>query len=200
MREERLKDPDLEFVHRCKKGDVDAFEEIVRKYQKKMFNISYRMTGDYNDAAEVVQDAFLSAYRNIKDFKGKSKFSTWLHSIIINLSRNKLKQLRTRSYWEDCSLDDPLETENGEVNPEPVSNNPSAHDRLEQRERRQEILKCVSTLEAEFRETIILRDMQGFSYDEISDMLNIAIGTVRSRLHRARLALKDCLKKLIGDL
>ncbi len=200
MSEEGYNDPDLEVVNRCKKGDIDAFEEMVIKYQKKMFNISYRMIGDYNDAAEVVQDAFVSAYRKIKDFKGNSKYSTWLYAIVVNLSRNKIKQLRTRSFKEDCSLDDPVDTENGKVNIELASINPSVHERLEQHEKEQKVWGCIKALGAEFRETIILRDIQGFSYDEISDMLNIAIGTVRSRLHRARLTVKDCLKKVIGDL
>lgn len=200
MRAQQHIDSDMEVVRHCQEGNVDAFEELVRRYQKKMFNISYRIVGDYNEAAEVVQDAFLSAYRNIKDFKGNSKFSTWLYSIVVNVSRNKLKQLRTRSYREDCSLDDPIETKSGQIHPESVSDNPSAHDKLEQHEKKQKVWECIRLLEADFRETIVLRDIRGFSYDEISDMLNIAIGTVRSRLHRARLTLKDCLKKVIGDV
>jgi RNA polymerase sigma-70 factor (ECF subfamily) len=74
-------DADYEVILRCQKGDVEAFEEIAKKYQKKMFNISYRLIGDYNEAAEVVQDAFVSAYRGLKGFKGKSRFSTWLYTI-----------------------------------------------------------------------------------------------------------------------
>jgi RNA polymerase sigma-70 factor (ECF subfamily) len=200
MKDKSNDDHDFEIVQRCKKGDVDAFEELVNKYQKKAFNISYRMTGDYHEAAEVVQDAFVSVYKNIKDFRGKSKFSTWLYSIVVNLSRNKLKQLRARAYKEDCSLDDPVQTQDGQMKVEYASNNPSAYEILERHEGKQKIWGCISTLEAEFRETIVLRDIRGFSYDEISVMLNIAIGTVRSRLHRARLAVKDCLKKFIGDL
>jgi RNA polymerase sigma-70 factor (ECF subfamily) len=193
-------DSDYEVIQRCRKGDVEAFEDIVRKYQKKMFNISYRMTGDYNEAAEVVQDAFLSVYRNIKSFKGKSKFSTWLFTIVMNLSRNKIKQLQSRRHRENFSIDDPVETDNGKITVEPLSDNPSAQERLEQHQRDQKIRGCIRSLENEFREVIVLRDIQGFSYDEISDMLKIAMGTVRSRLHRARLSVRDCLKKLIGDL
>jgi RNA polymerase sigma-70 factor (ECF subfamily) len=193
-------DSDYEVIQRCRKGDVEAFEDIVRKYQKKMFNISYRMTGDYNEAAEVVQDAFLSVYRNIKSFKGKSKFSTWLFTIVMNFSRNKIKQLKSRRHRENFSIDDPVETDNGKITVEPLSDNPSAQERLEQHQRDQKIRGCIRSLENEFREVIVLRDIQGFSYDEISDMLKIAMGTVRSRLHRARLSVRDCLKKLIGDL
>lgn len=193
-------DADQEVIHRCKKGDIDAFEELVRKYQKKMFNISYRMIGDYHDAAEVVQDGFLSAYRNIKYFKGTSKFSTWLYAIIVNLSRNRIKQMQARRFREDCSIDDTVETPGGHMKVEIASNNPTAQEGLEQHEIKQNVWGCINTLEPEFREVVVLRDIKGFSYDEISDMLKIAAGTVRSRLHRARLVIKECLKKILGDL
>jgi RNA polymerase sigma-70 factor (ECF subfamily) len=191
-------DEDVDAVNRCIKGDVDAFEEIVRKYQKKMFNISHRLLGDYNEAAEVVQDAFMSAYRNIRGFKGESRFSTWLCSIVLNLSRNKLKQMRTRSYREDCSLDDPIDTEEGRINIDPPSGDLSVLEKLERHEVSERVRKCIDTLEGGFREVIVLRDLQGFSYDEISDMLSLAIGTVRSRLHRSRMNVRECLKKFVG--
>jgi len=193
-------DPDFEVIQQCRKGNVEAFEGIVRKYQKKMFNISYRMTGDYNEAAEVVQDAFLSVYKNINDFKGKSKFSTWLFTIVMNLSRNKINQMQSRRHRENRSINDTVKTDNGQVSIEPASGDPSVQERLEQHERDQKIRDCIRSLGNEFREVIVLRDIQGFSYDEISDMLKIALGTVRSRLHRARLSVKNCLNKLIGDL
>ncbi len=117
-REHKNIDDDLGNVLRCQEGDVDAFEEIVRKYQKKMFNISYRITGDYNDAAEMAQDAFVSAYRNIKSFKGKSRFSTWLSAIVVNLSRNRLNQVRTRALKERFSINDPLDADCGQTEKE----------------------------------------------------------------------------------
>jgi len=193
-------DEDVDAVNRCIKGDVDAFEEIVMRYQKKMFNISYRMIGDYQEAAEAVQDAFMSAYRNIRGFKGESKFSTWLCSIVLNMSRNRLKQMRTRAYMEDCSLDDPVDIEDGRVNINPPSSDLSVLERLERHEVGERVRQCIGTLESGFREVIVLRDIQGFSYDEISDMLSLAIGTVRSRLHRSRMAVRECLKKFVGAL
>ncbi len=192
-------DTDYEIVLSCQKGDTDAFEEIVRKYQKKMFNISLRMIGDYNEAAEVVQDAFVSVYKNIKGFKGKSKFSTWLYTIVINLSKNRFKQIKNRSYRERYSIDDPVSTENGQVKKEFESNDLNALHKLEKREIVKNVQECINLLEPEFREVIVLRDIQGFSYDEISAMLKTASGTVKSRLHRAREAVRDCLKKVIGS-
>lgn len=200
MNEHSNIDADYETVLCCQKGDVEAFEEVVRKYQKKMFNISYRITGDYNEAAEVVQDAFVSAYRNIKGFKGKSKFSTWLYTIVVNLSKNRLRRIKDRSRREPFSMDDSVETENGKIKTERASDGPSVLQRLEKREIMQRVQECIYSLDNEFREVIVLRDVQGFSYDEISAMLKTAEGTVKSRLHRAREAVRNCLKKAIEGL
>jgi RNA polymerase sigma-70 factor, ECF subfamily len=193
-------DEDHEIVLLCKKGDLNAFESLVIKYQKKMFNIAYRMAGNYEDACEIVQDAFLSAYRNIKNFEGKARFSTWLYTIVINLSKNRMKQMQTQLSREHVSFDDPIPTKDGEVNADPVSDNPSALEELEKKEIQQKVNDCIKTLDSEFREVLVLRDIQGFSYKEISDMLKTAEGTVKSRLFRARDAMKNCLKKVLGDL
>ncbi|UCF87778.1 MAG: sigma-70 family RNA polymerase sigma factor [Nitrospiraceae bacterium] len=179
-------------VQRCQRGDTEAYEEIVRKYQKKLFNIAYRMTGDYHEAADVVQDAFIAVYRNIRGFQGRSRFSTWMYTIVINVSRNRMRQVRKRSFHEHFSLDNPVETEKGQIMIEQPSGDLSALERLEKRERGQKVQECMSTLDNEFREVIVLRDIQGFSYDEISEMLNIAEGTVKSRLYRAREKVKEC--------
>jgi len=202
MRETKQKttDEDYEFVSLCKEGDVDAFEVLVRKHQKRMLNIAYRMIGNYEEACDVVQDAFISAYRSIKSFKGKAKFSTWLYTIVMNLSKNRLKQLRTQLHREKFSIDNPVLTNNGQIRGELASIGPSALESLERRDVQQKVQECINSLDEEFREVLILRDIQGFSYDEISDVLTVPKGTVKSRLFRAREAVKDCLKKVIGDL
>ena len=202
MREEKQKtrDEDYELVSFCKKGDVDAFEVLVKKHQRRMLNIAYRMIGNYEEACEIVQDAFVSAYRNLKGFKGKSKFSTWLYTIVMNLSKNRLKQLKTQLHREKFSIDNPILTNDGQIKVEPASSEPSALEKLEKRDVQQKVQECINSLDDEFREVLILRDIQGFSYGEISDLLKAPEGTVKSRLFRAREALKDCLKKVIGDL
>lgn len=200
MEDERQgQDEDLDAVRRCKKGDDAAFEALVLRHQKMMMNIAYRMTGNYDDACEVVQEAFLSAYRGLRDFRGTSKFSTWLASITINLSKNRLKQVSTRAGREPVSLDDPVATSDGEVRYDPPSSEPSALDQLESRELNRQIQDCLAALDHEFREVIVLRDVQGYAYDEIAVMVGIAAGTVKSRLFRARETVKNCLKKALGD-
>ncbi len=202
MKEEKkiITDEDYKFVSLCKKGDVDAFEVLVKKHQKKMLNIAYRMIGSYEEACEIVQDAFVSAYKAIRDFEGKAKFSTWLYTIVMNLSKNRLKQLKTQLYHEQVSIDDPVLTDDGNIKAESVSNEPSILEQLEKKEFQQKVQGCINSLDDEFKDVLILRDIQGFSYDEISKMLKIAEGTVKSRLFRSREALKICLKKVIGDL
>ncbi|OHE60921.1 MAG: hypothetical protein A2Z47_04210 [Thermodesulfovibrio sp. RBG_19FT_COMBO_42_12] len=197
---EQIKDNDYETVSLCKKGDVNAFEALVKKHQKRMLNIAYRMIGNYEDACETVQDAFVSAYRNIKYFEEKARFSTWLYTIVVNLSRNRLKQLKIRSNREVFSLNDPVLTDDSRIRIDPASGEPSILQKLEKKEIRQKVQECINSLDGEFKEALILRDIQGFSYSEISDMLKIAEGTVKSRLFRARDALRKCLKGVSGDL
>lgn len=193
-------DEDLELVALCRKGDMDAFEALVAKYQKRMFNIAFRMTGNNEDASEIVQDAFVAVYRNIKSFQERAGFSTWLCTIVLNLSRNRLKQNVSGRTREAYSLNDPLPSVQGTCNRDIASDNPSVLDTLEKREVQQKVQGCIQSMDGDYRELIILRDIQGFSYREISDMLKIPEGTVKSGLSRARAALRDCLKKVLGDV
>jgi RNA polymerase sigma-70 factor (ECF subfamily) len=198
--EQAFIDEDAEIVSFCKKGNVDAFEELVRKHQKKMLNIAFRMIGNYEDACEIVQDAFVSAYKAIKHFEEKARFSTWLYTIVVNLSRNRLNQLKIKNSREAFSMDNPVLTDSSELAVELASSEPSVLEKLEKRDVQQKVQACIDSLDNEFKEVIILRDMQGFSYDEISDMLKMPGGTVKSRLFRAREMLRDCLKRVMGDL
>lgn len=193
-------DDDLRFVSLCKKGDIDAFEYLVNKHQKKMLNVAYRMVGSYEEACEVVQDAFVSAYKNIKDFEGRSGFSTWLCSIVINLSKNRLKQIKSGLIHERFSMDDPVAAEDGFFRIEPASDAPSVLEQLEKKELQEKVQGCINSLDGDFRAVLVLRDLQGFSYDEIGSALRINAGTVKSRLSRAREAVRDCLKKALGRL
>lgn len=193
-------DDDAGLVSRCRRGDVDAFEILVERHQKRMLNVAYKMTGDYHEACEVVQEAFLSAYRSIKGFRGDAKFSTWLTGITVNHAKNRLRQIQVRSGHEVVSLDDPGESGTRGIPFDPPSREIPAIDRLEQMEVRAKVRECVGALDNEYREVLVLRDMEGFSYEEIRDVLGVPDGTVKSRLYRARCAVKDCLKRVMGDL
>jgi RNA polymerase sigma-70 factor (ECF subfamily) len=165
-----------------------------------MLNVAYRLTDDYDEACEVVQDAFVSAYKNIKTFRGQAKFTTWLTAITVNLSKNRLKQMRSRQGHIAFSLDDPVQTDEGLMTIDPPSKEPSVLSVLEKRDFRDRVQECIKALDPAFREVLVLRDMQDFSYEEIGSMLKAREGTVKSRLFRAREAIKDCLKKAVGEL
>lgn len=193
-------DEDYTLVVRSQQGDTAAFEELVIKYQKKMVNIAYRMTDNYHDACDIVQDAFVAAYNEIRGFQGKARFATWLSTITMNLARNRLKQVKTEQSRQGFSLDAPVLTEDGEVRMEVAANSPSVLEELETRDVQKSVQDCINALDDDFRAVVVLREMQGFAYDEISDMLKIAAGTVKSRLFRAREMLKNCLKGKLGEL
>ena len=191
-------DVDRVIVARCQKGDVQAFESLVEKYQKKMLNTAYRMIGDYQDACEVTQEAFLSAYRGIKKFRGEATFTTWMTGIVLNQARNRLKQMKTRSRYESVSLDVPVESPEGMITREVASEDCSASEQLEKKDTARMIQDCINDLDPEFREVVVLREIQGYSYDEIRGILDLPEGTVKSRLFRAREILKGILKKRMG--
>jgi RNA polymerase sigma-70 factor (ECF subfamily) len=199
-KKQTIMDDDTDRVSSCKKGDLAAFEQLVRKYEKRMFNIAFRITGDYEDTCEIVQDAFLAAYRGIGSFRGQAKFSTWLTSITINYARNRLKQIQGKRRHEQFSLEDPLPTADGGMTTDPQSNDPPVHELLEKRDTQSKVQDCINALEPDFKAVLVLRDMQDFSYEEISAILKVPTGTVKSRLFRAREAVKDCLKQAMGEL
>jgi RNA polymerase sigma-70 factor, ECF subfamily len=193
-------DEDAAYVLLCKKGDTDAFEILVERHQKRMLNLAYRIMGDYDEACDVVQEAFFSAYRSIRSFRGESKFSTWLYGIVVNHARNRIKQAESRLRHETRSIDDPIEMKNGSVSRQVSDCGETAAEELEKREVQMKVQECIGFLDGEHREVLVLRDIQGFSYEEIGDMLKLPEGTVKSRLFRARATLKDCLVRVLGDL
>ena len=136
-----------------------------------MINIAFRMTGDYDDACEVVQEAFLSAYRSIRKFRGDARFSTWLYGICLNHARNRLSQVARRSHYEVQSLDDPVDDPAGSGVFEPAAGDLPALDQLERKELQEKVQKCIDSLEEPHREVLVLRDIEGFSYEEIADIL-----------------------------
>jgi RNA polymerase sigma-70 factor (ECF subfamily) len=190
---------DAALVASWRKGDISSFEALVNKYQKRMLNIAFRITGNYEDACEVVQDVFVAAFRKIDSFRGESRFSTWLTSIVVNMSRNRFQQIQTKRMHEPFSLDGTSADADCPVHEHP-SHAPSALERLERLDLHEKLQGCIKTLAAEFRETIVLRDLQDFSYDEICTILKVREGTVKSRLFRAREMVKDCLKRAVGEL
>lgn len=192
-------DDDTPFVSRCRQGETEAFSYLVRRHQKKMLNLAYRMIGDYEESCDVVQEAFLSAFRSLKSFRKEARFSTWLGSIVLNHSKDHLKKKAVRLRLEEKSLDDPKpaggNSLNGWSSPEI-----SVLEQMEKRDVERLVQQALEMLDNEQREVLVLRDIHGLSYDEMALMLKLPMGTVRSRLFRARTALKDKLVRVRGAL
>ncbi len=189
---------DAALAEACRNGDVEAFECLVMRHQRMLLNVAFRMIGVYEDACDIVQDAFISAWRKIGEFRGESKFSTWMTAIVVNLSRNRLQLLQQRERREAYSLDAPLPGKDGDIMPDPSSDAPSVLQLLEESELRLALQRCIEALTPEYREVLVLRDMQDMSYDEVGRVLKVREGTVKSRLFRARDAVKDCVRKAVG--
>jgi RNA polymerase sigma-70 factor, ECF subfamily len=200
LQNESMAEEDVLWVARCRQGDTEAFAHLVRRHQKRMLNMAYRMIGDYDEASDVVQEAFLSAFRAIGKFREEARFSTWLCSIVLNHSRNHLKQRVARSHMEGQSLDDPIKSGIGASSNDHLSQDESVIERIEKRELKAKVQQCIGSLDSEQREVLVLRDIQGVSYEEICLTLKLPPGTVKSRLFRARNTLKDSLLRVLGDL
>ena len=190
-RRSRLQDEDLQWVERCRKGDQDAFEPLVRKYYERMVKTAYGVIRRREDAVDVVQNAFLKAYQNIGKFSGKSSFSTWLYRIVLNQA---IDWKRREGRREALSLDDNTEGSPPQVDqrvlPQPVEDPWQA---TFAGEIEAQLEKCLEALSPEHRQVILLREVQGLSYQEIAEVMECRVGTVMSRLHYAREALRTKL-------
>jgi len=186
-------------IQRCQKGDRKAFEELVIKYQKRALNLAYRLLGNYEDAQDVTQDAFVKAFRSVKKFRGESSFYTWLYRIVVDFCYRKFRSKAYREKRRTISLQKPIPTEEGEVARTIPSKEENPREILIDKEIQQAIQGAINSLEDKPRSVIILHDIEGFSYGEMAEILNCSIGTIRSRLHRAREMLRDKLKNLIAD-
>ncbi len=184
-----------EVIESCKAGDQKAFAEIVLHYQKKVFNLAYRMLGNLEEAKDLAQEVFISVFESIKDLKEEIKFDAWLTQITLNHCRNRWKYLKRRQYFNSDSLDDPIETEDGNM-PKAIadpSDNPEAL--YEKKMVQQFIQSGLLKLKEDQRELLVLRDLQGFSYEEMGELLGLPDGTIKSKLHRARMDLKEVLER-----
>lgn len=178
-------------VERSKKGDREAFEHLVRLYENKVYTIAYRLMGNYADASDLAQDAFIKIYQALPNFRGDSSFSTWIYHITVNVCRDELRKRQRRP---TVSLDD-NSSENNNNTYEIRSNDPGPEEMLDRSETQAMIQSCLNTLSDDYREIIVMREIQELAYEEIAEILGCSLGTVKSRLSRARQALKEKITK-----
>lgn len=183
---------DRVLVDRFKAGDQSAFDEMVSRYWDRIFAMVNQLLRNSQDAEEVTQDAFIRAHRGLENFRGDSSFSTWLYQIATNLARNRYWYWWRRKRDKSISFDQPLsqdsETSLAEVFPAEVE---TPQDATVTREFVNRIAECMEMLNEKHREVLVLRNVQNLSYEEISSILGISVGTVKSRIARARESLRE---------
>ena len=189
-------DPDRDLVSRCQKKQPAAFEELVRRYQDRVYNLCFRFLREREVAEEIAQDVFVAVYKHIEGFKGDSKFSTWLFRVVANHCHNKSKYLRRRKHKLQDSIDAPMDGEEGELRRELPDDPDRSPEELAGRRGLNEIIQAaISELDEDHRVIVLLRDVEDMSYEEIGEILGLPEGTVKSRLHRARNELRAKLSK-----
>jgi RNA polymerase sigma-70 factor (ECF subfamily) len=180
---------DHRLIAECLRGDATAFGELVRRYQDRLYNTVYRLVDNAEDAQDVVQDAFLSAYQALDSFKGDSLFFTWLYRIAVNTAIS-LKRRQRVVISMDAGRED-----GGTIEPVDGSEYARPGYALEQVEQEQRIQQALQRLSLEHRAVLVMKDMEGQKYETMAEILQVPIGTIRSRLHRARIELRDLLSQ-----
>ena len=180
---------DHRLIADCLQGRTAAFGELVRRYQDRLYNTVYRLVDNAEDAQDVVQDAFLNAYQSLGSFKGDSQFFTWLYRIAVNtaISLKRKQRLAVTSRA--------VRTGTGDLEPLDASEVSRPEHALEKAEQERRIQNALNRLSVEHRTVLLLKDIEGQKYETMAEILQVPIGTVRSRLHRARLELRELLQR-----
>jgi RNA polymerase sigma-70 factor (ECF subfamily) len=187
-----------QFLERLRRGDAAAFERVVAEHSGDVYALLYRLTTDPEEARDLTQETFLRAFQSIGRFRGDANLKTWIYRIAVNQARNRWRWWRRRKRDVTVSLD-----ATGERDEQPLSAILRDDDAIDPeqetlaRERESHLREALLELKRPFREAVILRDVEGFSYEEIAETLELSIGTVKSRLSRGRFQLR---RKLEGSL
>ena len=189
MRDQR----EQEWIARAKAGDMQAFEALILQHEKIVYNVALRMMNHSEDAKDISQEVFLKAYKNIKNFDERAMFSTWLYRITTNTC---IDELRKRKGKQSYSLEEELENEEGSMQRQIADEGETPEESLLRVERKDELKKALAQISEEHRIAVILRDIRGLSYEEIAEIMDLPMGTVKSRISRARNQLKQEILKI----
>ena len=184
---------DHELVQRVQQGDSAAFDLLVRKYQHRVIALIGRYVSDWSECQDVAQETFLRAYRALDGFRGDAQFYTWLHRIAVNTAKNHLVSAGRRPPTGDIDVADAEQFDSGIR----LRDNDTPERELMRQEVEQTVLRAVQALPEELREAITLREVEGMSYEDIAERMDCPIGTVRSRIFRAREAIDEELRPLL---
>ena len=197
--EESRPQAEAQFIERLKRGDAAAFETLVNERSGEIYGLLYRLTENGEEARDLTQETFLRAFQSIVHFRGESDLRTWIYRIAINQARNRWRWWRRRRRDVTVSIDapDPNGSPLGLVTSLKARNVPDPEEHAIANERERALHKALSSLRRVYREAVVLRDIEGFAYEEIATALDISVGTVKSRLARGRQELR---RKLEGSL
>jgi RNA polymerase sigma-70 factor (ECF subfamily) len=184
-------------VKKAQRNDLAAFEELVHIYQNKVFALCVNLAGNRDDAQDLAQEAFIRAYKALASFRSEANFGTWLHRIAVNVWLN---HKRKKSSHQLLSLDEHYQSEDGDsLKREVAAGDGDPLQLLEEKEFSSMVYSALRTLSEEHRAVLVLREIEGYSYEEVAQMLGCSLGTVKSRLSRAREAMRRSLKNMASD-
>ena len=187
-------DNDLAYVRRVQGGDVEAFDHLVQKYRERLFSIIYNLTSNREDAADLTQESFIKAFRSLKRFRGKSSFFTWLYRIAINATLTDLKKNRMRRFFSFEKINE--EVSSAEII-EALAVRTNSDRSVLLNELQEKLNEALHKLSPKHRTVVVLFEIEGLSHQEISEIMNCSVGTVRSRLHYAKQQLQAYLQAYI---
>ena len=186
-------DESVALVRAVRGGDTQAFNRLVLIYQNRIFSLALNYVKEEEEARDLAQDIFVTAFRAIDKLRDEAKFGAWLYQIGLNHCRNRYKRLSRRGFFSNKSLDDPY-------NPVPLVGGTTPEQDLEKQRVVNAVRQAIGTMKGAEKEILILRDLQDLSYEEISEIMDIPLGTVKSKLNRARHGLKNKLKQFYAQL
>ncbi len=185
---------DAYLVQRTLEGDIRAFEALVDKYKNMVFTISFRMLGNHADAEDASQEVFLRLFNSLKKYNSNHKFSNWLYQITMNICRDELRKRKNTK--GNVSLDEPLKEQDGKDIASLIPDDYNLPERIvEENELRDKLEMAIQKLPSDYREPLTLRYTKGLSYEDISSILKLPVGTVKVRIHRARRMIREALKQ-----
>lgn len=182
----------MDLIAKAQQQNLDAFEQLVLSYQDRVYSHCLYLTGNPDDAQDLAQDVFVQAFRGLQSFRKESDFGTWLHRIAVNQWINHCRRTRKIVTF---SIDEPLHSRDSELMRELAATEEDPLEKVERQEFNAQIQQALNRLPEEYRLALVLRDIEGYNYDEISSLLDCSLGTVKSRINRGRKALRKELDK-----
>jgi len=190
-----MQDNELLLIKRSIKGDVDAFEELIKDYKKMAYNIALRVLRNKEDAEDISQEALVKVFKNIDSFNMQSTFKVWLYRIVMNTCLDFKRKKKIVTY----SIDKPLESDESEILQDIPDNSNNPDIIIQNKLESQMLYECIEMLDDDFRTVIVLRDLQNLSYKDIASILSCNEGTIKSRLNRARKKLRDIITNKLQE-